>query len=440
MKYLDNFLYSGHTFSEDENLEKFRFLLLNILMVINLFFTAVGVISSLLGSVQYSSLFLIILSIYLLFSLYLFVLLRKKKKYYSLAAGSLILGMLVLFYNVLFVHTEDEFRLIAFFFLLLITFSLLGKKYGLFLGSFLFISIYIISNTYSLNLTDNAMKTFFSFLFSFSIFLFVFIDKVEKDANEFKILNHKLEDKVNQEMTQRLEQEKMLLRQCRMANMGEMIDAIAHQWRQPLMNINAVLMNIDILSEKEKKDEKLLEEYIDEIANLTGHMSQTIEDFRMLYQERKEKSRFDVYTLIENVLLLMKNNFYDIKVHLPSKTEIVVVNNKNELSQVFITLFSNAIEILHLREVSDKEIFIDIKQNDMHTLITIEDNAGGILEKNIYNVFDPYFTTKKQTGGTGLGLYITQIIVEHNMHGSISVYNTMKGAKFLIALPKNNML
>ena len=440
MKYLDNFLYSGHTFSEDENLEKFRFLLLNILMVINLFFTALGVISSLLGSVQYSSLFLIILSIYLLFSLYLFVLLRKKKKYYSLAAGSLILGMLVLFYNVLFVHTEDEFRLIAFFFLLLITFSLLGKKYGLLLGSFLFISIYIISNTYSLNLTDNAMKTFFSFLFAFSTFLFVFINKVEKDANEFKILNHKLEDKVNQEMTQRLEQEKMLLRQCRMANMGEMIDAIAHQWRQPLMNINAVLMNIDILSDKEKKDEKLLEEYIDEIATLTGHMSQTIEDFRTLYQEKKEKSHFEVYTLIENVLLLMKNNFHDIKVHLPSKSEIVVVNNKNELSQVFITLFSNAIEILHLREVSDKEIFIDIKQNDMHTLITIEDNAGGILKKNIYNVFDPYFTTKKQTGGTGLGLYITQIIVEHNMHGSISVSNTMKGAKFLIALPKNNML
>jgi len=440
MKYLDNFLYSGHTFSEDENLEKFRFLLLNILMVINLFFTALGIISSLLGSVRYSSLFLIILSIYLLFSLYLFVLLRKKKKYYSLAAGSLILGMLVLFYNVLFVHTEDEFRLIAFFFLLLTTFSLLGKKYGLFLGIFLFISIYIISNTYPLNVTDNAMKTFFSFLFAFSIFLFVFIDKVEKDANEFKILNYKLEDKVNQEMTQRLEQEKMLLRQCRMANMGEMIDAIAHQWRQPLMNINAVLMNIDILGNNEKKDEKLLEEYIDEIANLTGHMSQTIEDFRTLYQEKKEKSRFEVYTLIENVLLLMKNNFHDIKVHLPSKSDIVVVNNKNELSQVFITLFSNAIEVLHLREVADKEIFIDLKQNDIHTLITIEDNAGGILEKNIYNVFDPYFTTKKQTGGTGLGLYITQIIVEHNMHGSISVSNTMKGAKFLIALPKNNML
>jgi C4-dicarboxylate-specific signal transduction histidine kinase len=274
-------------------------------------------------------------------------------------------------------------------------------------------------------------------LFAFTIFLYVFINKVEKDAHEFKVLNHKLEDKVMKEVTQRLEQEKMLLRQCRMANMGEMIDAIAHQWRQPLMNINAVLMNIDILSTDEKNKEIKFEQYMDEISQLTSHMSQTIEDFRTLYQEEKEKSSFVLYALIENVILLMKNNFQGIQIHMPSEIEMTIVNYKSELSQVFITLFSNAIEVLKLREVSVKQIFIELKQSETFTFISIEDNAGGIVEKNIYNIFDPYFTTKKQTGGTGLGLHITQIIIEQNMKGSISVSNTERGAKFLISLPRN---
>lgn len=232
----------------------------------------------------------------------------------------------------------------------------------------------------------------------------------------------------------------MLLRQCRMANMGEMIDAIAHQWRQPLMNINAILMNMDILTEEEKKDGKVLEQSIDEISSLTSHMSQTIEDFRTLYQEEKTKTTFEVYGLIEDVLTLMKNNFQDIAVSIEGDTTLQVVSYKNELTQVLITLFSNAIEVLKSRNIFPKKIRIDLLQDRKQTLICIEDNAGGIIEKNMASVFDPYFTTKKQTGGTGLGLYITKIIIEQHMKGEISVTNTKHGAKFLIALPHEDMI
>jgi len=435
MKILSNILYSGHQFPEDENLEKFRFLLVNVLMIINMFFSALGILSFLLGKENYSHVFIIVLTAYLFFSLYLFFLLRKRKKYYHLAAFSLLGGMMILFFNVLLVHTEDEFRLIAFFFLLLVTYALLGKKYGLILGIFLYLVIYIIMQFYDIQLSSNGLKTFFVFLFSFTIFLYFFMNKVEKDAHEFKVLTQKLEERVLEEVLQRQEQEEILLRQCRMANMGEMIDSIAHQWRQPLMNINAILMNIDILTEDEKKDTKILDKNLVEIAALTAHMSQTIEDFRTFYQEEKSKTNFEMLPLLEEVTLLMKSNFQDISLSILGNKSLTVQSYKNELTQVFITLFSNATEVLKIRNIFPKEIAIELSQDKIYNYISVEDNAGGIIEKNMSSIFDPYYTTKTQTGGTGLGLYIAKIIIEQHLKGRIDVSNTVKGAKFLISLP-----
>jgi len=258
--------------------------------------------------------------------------------------------------------------------------------------------------------------------------------EIDAQTQNLKKLNHELESRVDEEVHKRLTQEEMLLRQSRMASMGEMIDAIAHQWRQPLMNINAVMMNLDRGIETHK-DETLLKEKVLEVFSLTSHMSHTIEDFRNLLKVEKEKLYFDVEEVISNVLMLMKSNLKGVDVIVDFKDNIRIRGYKSELFQVLITLLSNASEVLKSKQLEDKKIFITLETHKEELLISIEDNAGGIDHENIAKIFDPYFTTKMQTGGTGLGLYIAKIIIEHNMKGEILVSNTNQGALFTISIP-----
>jgi len=281
---LDNFLTSGHRFSkEDENLQKFRFALLNVLMLVAAFFTFLNFLASISGKIVSSPLFEVVLLSYVLLSILFQYILRRGKKQYLLVVYFFVLGSLVLFYSALFMHAEDEFRLITFFLILFITYVLLGRKIGAVLGLFILLSILLIYNNYALQLSSFAMSTFSTFFIIFNIFLYFFLAKVEKDASEFVRLNAKLKEKVSHEVQQRLEQEQMLLQQCRMASMGEMIDSIAHQWRQPLMSINAILLNMDRAIELKTKPDVYLEDKMDEVISLTTHMSKTIEDFRSLF-------------------------------------------------------------------------------------------------------------------------------------------------------------
>ncbi|MEE9325810.1 MAG: ATP-binding protein [Cocleimonas sp.] len=249
-------------------------------------------------------------------------------------------------------------------------------------------------------------------------------------------LNEQLKGNVIQEREQREEQEQMLLRQCRMANMGEMLDSIAHQWRQPLMHINSILMNMDYSLEKKDNDKVYLGSKIEEVTLLTSHMSQTIEDFRGLFKTELEQTEFSVDNAINDVLQLMKNGLKDIEISFYVTSEIKIISYKSELIQVVIIILSNAVDALNKEKTKNKKIHIFIQEVDNELRISFEDNAGGIEPENIATLFDPYFTTKEQTGGTGLGLYIAKIIIEQKMDGKLTVKNTAKGANFTIILKK----
>jgi signal transduction histidine kinase len=262
--------------------------------------------------------------------------------------------------------------------------------------------------------------------------------KLSLALGDLEYANQKLKNNVIQEKEQRQEQEQMLLRQCRMANMGEMLDSIAHQWRQPLMHINSILMNMGTTLDNKKISGNYLEEKIDEVAALTTHMSQTIEDFRGLFKQENEQSQFYLTSAINDVLMLMKNSLNDIDIVYDSNAVVSVIGYRSELIQVIIILLSNAVEALNNRDIKNKKIKIKTSTQLFNSSvdIIIEDNAGGISPENLATVFDPYFTTKQQLGGTGLGLYIAKIIIEHKMAGKLTVTNTTDGAKFSILLGK----
>jgi signal transduction histidine kinase len=434
MKFLNNFLTSGHQFSEIDNLQRFRFSFLNSLLFIAAIFTLINYFASILNLVPFPPIYektLLCFSFTCFFSIYL---LRKKKRNYFLAAYCVLISSLVLFYTALFIVLHDEFRLIWFFLNVFTSFILLGKKYGIIFMLLVLISIIFININFDLGFSKYAQFTFFNSFLIFTSFSYFFLAKIEKDALEFKQLNNKLKDKVIQEILQREQQEQMLLQQCRMASMGEMLDSIAHQWRQPLMHINAILLNMDNALEKKIHSENYLENKIEEVASLTTHMSQTIEDFRGLFKKEKEKTHFKISHAINDVVALMKNSLNDIDLHYEPSNGLSILGHRSELMQVIIILLGNSIEALNSRKIKDKKIFIETKTSKENTCITLEDNAGGITPENIKTIFDPYFTTKKQSGGTGLGLYIAKIIAEHKMAGDISFCNTKTGAKFTIII------
>ncbi len=262
------------------------------------------------------------------------------------------------------------------------------------------------------------------------------VKKVDEKTEDLMILNRELEQRVEEELERRLSQEQMLLRQYRMASLGQMIDAIAHQWKQPLMNVNAVLMNIDREMEKVSPSQAYIEKKTDEINALTHYMATTINDFRYLFKEKKEKVSISVHVLMEELLRIMHHSLRGTKIEIVCEPEITVSGYKSELTQVMMILFSNASNALTKQKVKDPYIHIFVDKMETHTVIRLEDNAGGVVAEDMDKIFEPYYTTNATGECSGLGLYIAKIIIEHNMQGTIAVKNTDQGACFIIKLPR----
>jgi signal transduction histidine kinase len=246
-------------------------------------------------------------------------------------------------------------------------------------------------------------------------------------------VNQQLEKRIESEVAQRLEQEQMLLRQYRMATLGEMLDAIAHQWRQPLMNVNVQLMHLEHAAER--CPDAAFRAPIDAIAELTAYMSDTIEDFRRLLLPERSRETVRLAELFSEVRRLMANTLHDVTWIEKTTGEPSVRTSRSELLQVMIILVSNAVEQFARRGVTDPRLIVEAAARDGETVIAVEDNAGGIPPP-LSRIFDPYYSTKKKEGGSGLGLYIAKIIIEQYMFGSIDARNTGHGARFTIRIPQ----
>ncbi|WP_457747891.1 sensor histidine kinase [Sulfurimonas sp.] len=248
----------------------------------------------------------------------------------------------------------------------------------------------------------------------------------------------RLQIRVMEEMQKQQAQEQILLQQYRMTNMGEMIDAIAHQWRQPLAQSNMILFTMDDNLDEESYTKEDTRKKISDLLTLTSHMSQTIDDFRNLLREDKHTANtFYADKALQEVLTLLKNNLKEIQVKQNVTEDISLIGYKNELIQVLIIIISNAIDALYeYNNDKEKSIHISMEEKDKYISISIEDNAGGINNHIIDKIFDPYFTTKEKSSGSGLGLYIAKIIVEQNMQGTLSISNSQDGARFHIRIKK----
>ncbi len=233
-----------------------------------------------------------------------------------------------------------------------------------------------------------------------------------------------------------LKKNQLLMRQAKLASIGEMLEHIAHQWKQPLAQINSVILNIDTNFEDGKLTKEKLEEDLNQIENLTIFMSDTIESFRNYLHPDKEKTTFfikeafdDTFALIEP---LLKHKKIDCSLHV--KSDMSITGYKKEFVQTLLVLLNNAKDAL--LETKPKNPFIKIVVEKFQNRVVVEicDNGGGIEPKNLDKIFDPYFTTKKESKGTGHGLSMAKMIIEESMGGELSVTNSKDGACFRIVL------
>ncbi|MCV6607274.1 MAG: ATP-binding protein, partial [Campylobacterales bacterium] len=233
-----------------------------------------------------------------------------------------------------------------------------------------------------------------------------------------------------------LHKERLLIEQSKMAEMGEMIGAIAHQWKQPLNSLALLVQDIPDRVEYDEMDLEYAETFSDDCMEQIDYMNQTIEDFRNFFKP-SEYGEFSILESVDSALSLLKKQFEKLKINIIQNYQVDEsahsVGLINEFKQVIVNILNNAKDVLFERKVEDKEIEIIISKDEKQVKIQICDNAGGVPEEILPRIFDSYFSTKGENG-TGIGLEIAKTIIDENMKGKLSAYNTDKGAVFQIEL------
>ena len=244
------------------------------------------------------------------------------------------------------------------------------------------------------------------------------------------ILKHQLD-----ELTKK---DQLLTVQSKQAVMGEMISMIAHQWRQPLSTVTLSISNLQVkklLGEEIQEGE--LDRTLENISDTVVYLSETIDDFQTYFRPNKKLTAVDINELVEKTISFVqpKVKKTDIEMKFFQQPRLIVHTYSNEIIQVLLNIIHNAIDELILRQIQYPKVTINIYNREKEIAISIADNAGGIPKENLNAIFEPYFSTKGKNG-TGLGLYMSQMIMQKQFRTKIDVSSSNYGSIFTIVVPK----
>ena len=287
--------------------------------------------------------------------------------------------------------------------------------------------------------------------------------KVQEKTKELQNLNNSLQETIEKEVLESRKKDQIMYQQARLASMGEMIGNIAHQWRQPLNALMLLIQTFKVKSQNGKLTKDFIDTQVEDGLKIAKKMSRTIEDFRNFFHNSSQKESFNLKENLEDSISLvdafLKQSEIELNILCPQTT--MLYGYKNAFSQVILNLIKNAQDVLQERKIPNPKILILVIEEPViqkdYVKIFFMDNAGGVKLDDIQKIFEPYFTTKHKSVGTGIGLYMSKQIIEKQMQGSIEVKNTywratlpmlpqpfkvlendFYGAQFIISIPTKN--
>ena len=275
-------------------------------------------------------------------------------------------------------------------------------------------------------------------------------ESISQKTKELRALNNSLETRIAKEVENSRRKDNIMFQQARLASLGEMLQNIAHQWRQPLGSLMMIIQSFESKFHAKKLDADFISSRVADAQLLSSNMSDTLEDFRTFFNPNRAKKAFSIKEVIQKSIDLSKYQLEKEEITLAFfiRKDLEVFGFKNELIHVLLNLIGNSKDILSTKtELKKKIIHIIAKENKEAILINVIDNGGGIKSDIIPKVFDPYFTTKHKSVGTGIGLYMSKQMVEKHMHGKITVKNIKHKlgtedfyacTMFTLCIPKKN--
>jgi len=296
----------------------------------------------------------------------------------------------------------------------------IAKFYSIIWSIIAFIGLLLPLEYLNILTLDIPSDYIFQFLTLFEVLCFSFIL-----AYKIKIIE-----------IEKKEQEKFLVQQNKLASMGEMISIIAHQWRQPLSEINGIILNMDLDYKKEQLSSEKFDAHLDNLEMTTAYLSDTIDDFIDFFKQDKKLENLILSDVINTALnLISVTNNHDILIDYNNQEEIEFSSYKSELIQALLIIINNAIDACMNNRTIDSKIIIKNSIIDENIIISIIDNGSGISEDILDKIYNPYFTTKHKSKGTGLGLYILKMIIEKTMKGKIEIISQNGLTKCNILIP-----
>lgn len=259
-------------------------------------------------------------------------------------------------------------------------------------------------------------------------------EELRQTQLELEELNQQFDSRLKEAINDLRRKDDMLIQQGRLAAMGEMINNIAHQWRQPLNNIGLIVQSLQLSYKTGELTVSGMDTDVNNVMKVLQQMSGTIDDFRNFFSTEKVLELFCVNDTLRRALNFMLPSFKssNIKVQFDEQPDIQINGYSGEYTQAILNIFTNAKDVLLERKVSTPCISIRIFSENNRSVVTIADNGGGIPDDILPNIFDPYFTTRKSGTGTGIGLFMSKIIIEKNLHGRLTARNVEGGAEFRI--------
>ncbi len=313
-----------------------------------------------------------------------------------------------------------------------------GVHYGAFSTVVIaYVSLYLTHNHMGVFIDDNPVENIINLntYFLFQILLVLLFGTLLSDMkNQAK----RLKEMVDKEVEKNREQQFHMLHKNRLSLKGEMISMIAHQWKQPLNNLSLINQTLIFKYEDGELTDQVIKDFDKDSTRQINQMSQTISDFTNFFSPEVNAKKFYLKEVLTQTLSFLEpvfvNQHINVHLNMRSETDILLEGYPSELGQMIINILNNAKDALIEREVENREIWIVVERVKEEMYISIEDSGGGIFPEIISKIFDPYFSTKSKNG-TGLGLYMSKLIIEDHMSGKLLVSNSDRGARFEIILP-----